>query len=504
MPQILTLLIYSNSILAACCIATENKTCILIQLEARSDTDTIFSSQVDVFLRLLEEDILLVDKSLLIKELVEDDGKIYVITCPRRWGKSGALDMLKSFFRIQDRNYKDTSNYRLFAKGEATEYKTKFKSAFLIAKQEHIIDTYLGRYPVIHINLASRGTNNFAEWFRNIETAIGRTFHEHLSACKIYEEVIDDTKIDNSSKADAYHRCDKFVKFSTLRNEDQPDMLIESLHFLSETLFKYHKKKVIILIEEYSDPWSRIFQISDFPPKDKEKCLNFYTNFMEATLKNNVYIEKAVLTGIFSPSEELRQQAFPDAVDCNLLTGKFMEYFGFNQYELEKMFDFFNTSKRTRQAVDGWYKGYKANHNNFIIYNPESITSFFESNVTDNYWTNTTSFGHIVENFLKIPSFRKKWHSLKLDKSVVVKLDKRYFTWSDYEYLIRAMSEPVDVADEFTNKALMLLHCIGYLTLAKNANSTGDRYCMKFPNAEIGSFVPYGWVNREGAIENFI
>lgn len=487
-------------LLVTCCTATEYETAILIR-EGFQPSEKPCISGYQLFDHVVSISNLLVDKSLLIKDMVEDDSKIYVITCPRRWGKSLNMGMLKAFFQIQGSHSTTTPSYRMFLNGEIHDFRydwhfkkmKKFKNFFLIAKHKHIIDKYLGQYPVIYISLEVLG-GNFDGWINQFKNSIKRTFKEHENTSAVYEAVTKDKNTDNSTKADARRRYDKF---ESLKNgysgqpleidQNKTREMIESMRFLSETLYKYYKRKVIILMDKYFQPWETIFLDKDFKEDDKEKCLNFYTSFMAATFKDNPYLEKAVITGVLPPSMELLKQALPNATECNLLNGKFMQHYGFNQWEVEELFDSLNTSYPTRQEVDRWYKGYKANNKDLVIYNAVSIAGFLNENNTDNHWCQTGGFGRLFENFLKVDSFMKKWLLLKNGGSIIVNPDSQYFTWADYAFLLKANVDcvDVDVGDKFTDKAFMLLHATGYLTLAQNTDRAPQLYYMKFPNEEI-------------------
>ena len=55
----------------------------------------------DFFKDLLLSSDIIVDKSMFIKEAIEDSAYAILITRPRRWGKSLNMDMLKTFLGIE-------------------------------------------------------------------------------------------------------------------------------------------------------------------------------------------------------------------------------------------------------------------------------------------------------------------------------------------------------------------------------------------------------------------
>lgn len=479
------LLIY---LLTTCCIAVEYKTGILIEKGFKSTDELTFASH-DVFINkdTLSATNLMVDKSFLIKDLVEDDGKVYLITTPRGWGKSQNLNMLREFFQKYEYHLVSRTSYSLFVEGG------KFQRSFLIADYKDIIDEHLGKYPVIYMRLIVIG-RNFAEWLKNFQCAINYSFGFHVSEVDAtLKAIIDDEENDHQTIQDARKRLKKFMDhqvpcYEVLTGPElDPEDVLESMAFLCETLYLCYDKKLIILMDEYFEPWFKLFRTEELVEKYKENCLNFYNAFMTATFRDNILLKKAILTGILPPSEELRKQVFPNATLCNSLTGKFMEHFSFHQWELEKLFDVLHTPNASRQEVDRWYKGYRVNNRDLIIYNAISINKFLSENKTDNYWIETGGLPRLIENFLQVPSFEEKWKLLELGGSITLQLESEYFTWADYEYLIRALVQPVAVQDEYTDRAYMLLFALGYLTLSENVDITTHRYRMKFPNEEIRS-----------------
>lgn len=284
------------------------------------------------------------------------------------------------------------------------------------------------------------------------------------------------------AKAEAKALYDTYTKFK-FPNDVSLQELKTSLCVLSEVLYLLFGKKVFILIDEYSKPWesSDVFQ--------NEKFLQFYSAFMEETFQTNPYLEKGIMISALPPSDELHKSALRQVVECNSLTGTFMQYFGYNQWEMKSLFEYLNISQQMQQEVNRWYGGYNIKKKNLQIYNPVSISGFAREREINKYWTRIEDATIFITNFLKTSSFKDKFRCLINGSDITVQLDREHFTWKEYEILIKvAYNDNTIVSHKFVDKAFMWLHLFGFLTMSENCdtNSAGT-YCMRFPNEEIAS-----------------
>lgn len=84
-----------------------------------------------------------IDKTLLVKELLDKGGKVNLFTRPRRFGKTLALSMLKTFFEAdvdEEGNLTDNSHY--------------FEGMKILQAGEKYTGQ-MGKYPVISLSLKS-------------------------------------------------------------------------------------------------------------------------------------------------------------------------------------------------------------------------------------------------------------------------------------------------------------------------------------------------------------
>lgn len=498
-----TSLISISLLLVTYCFAYEHSGgLILHQTKKRTRLITDNADLTNIFYNTIyyNELLIKVDKSLLIEDIIQDPGTVYVITCPHLWGKSTNLYMLKAFFAIQHENGKpilpvsSTKNYRLFVHGvaynpEGGDDVRMLRAPFLIAQHKNIVDKHLGQYPVILVRL-SWCSENMTHTLMDLKEQIAAAFKDHMYAKDAYKIIMEDTKNDNISREKARARYEKFLRLSKAAAGIED--LIESMQFLSSTLFIYTNKKVIILLDDYLYNWHHVFR--SFSVEDTRLYLYFFIQFMKATFQSNIYLQKAVITGQLPMFEELRQHALNNVTECNLFTGKFMEHYGFTESEMKMIYDYWNISEHNRMKVDSWYKGYTFNRRpGLVIYNPVSTGISIETKVCTYNWVEIGKY-HIqafVKNFLKKPSFkakyrtfRKAWHT-----AVAIEVRSQYLSWADYLCLIKAMVRGVVVNEDFTDKAFMFLLFNGYLTLVGYPRTYSNKttYQLRFPNTEIRS-----------------
>ena len=125
---------------------TSKKTCGRLSLDrsgiclGTSDYDEILKSSV------------FVDKTMLIKEIVNSKHKVLLITCPRRFGKSTNMDKIKRFLELQiDKNgdqateIKKTDNYYRF---ERIINGNKLK----IMNEGDFVNKHFAKYPSIFVD----------------------------------------------------------------------------------------------------------------------------------------------------------------------------------------------------------------------------------------------------------------------------------------------------------------------------------------------------------------
>lgn len=220
---------------------------------------------VDDFKHIIDNNLFFVDKTLFIKEIIDDSSQVVMITRPSRFGKTLNMSLLRYYFEIND---EDTSymfnQYKIWNQGES--YRNE-----------------QGKYPVINITFKGVKTNNWETNFDLITLNIKSEFQRHLY-------LLDSDKLDLSHKRDIE---------KILMDEARVSDYIKSLELLSKVLYLHHKQKVIILLDEYDTLLNEAYIHGHW-----QDAINFMQAFMNEGFKNNQYLYKGILTGIFRVAKE--------------------------------------------------------------------------------------------------------------------------------------------------------------------------------------------------------
>ena len=303
-----------------------------------------------------------VDKTGLIKELLENWGKVTLFTRPRRFGKSLNMSMLKSFFELGGRK-------EIF---EGLE----------ISKEVSLCEEYMGKFPVISISLKGIDAGSFntaRELAIQIINGEARRF-QHLL---------------NSDRLTIY---DKDAYTALLRADMSEAVLYSSLKILSELLEKHYGRKVILLIDEYDVPLSKAFEQGYY-----DQMIVLIRNLFQQVLKTNDSLELAVLTGCMRISKESIFTGLNNLKVLSVADVRFDEYFGFTDSEVRELLEYYDLS-RNYGDVKEWYDGYR--FGNVEVYCPWDVVNYCDELRADsnalpqNYWSNTSS-NEVVRKFIQ-------------------------------------------------------------------------------------------------------
>ncbi|MEL6152559.1 MAG: AAA family ATPase, partial [Bacteroidota bacterium] len=330
----------------------------------------------DDFAKLLLESQCFVDKSLFIKEFLEDSGEVALITRPRRWGKSLNMNMLGRFLAIEvDRHGtpiapEDSLNRKLFAGGEVVhEEEKKQLNPLKIATQERLMRAYQGKFPVISLGLKEVKGDSYEEIEESLKDQIAELYDQ-------YVYLKDQTWLteNQSSKLDNH-----------LKNKLNTAALKGSLRFLSELLHKHFGQPVYILIDEYDTPINSAYlQLQQTDPEAFQKVLELFRGLLGAALKSNKCLKKGLVTGILRIAKANIFSDLNNLTEYTLLDDEFATSYGFTQAEVDGLLA--QTAISTsREEIRHWYNGYTFGGE--VIYNPWSIMSCLaKKGKLDHYW----------------------------------------------------------------------------------------------------------------------
>ena len=349
---------------------------------------------IDDFEMLITRGYYFVDKTLLIKDLLDNKASVNLFTRPRRFGKTLNMSMLQYFF---ENSSKDNSylfeNLNIMKAGE--QY-----------------TSHMGQYPVINLSLKSAKQPNF-------ELALKCIKDELISEFRRHDYILESDKL----KA----QKEKYLKI--VREKEDESLYITALKFLSECLEKYHEKKVIILIDEYDVPLENAFFEGFY-----DRMIKFIRSLFESALKTNSSLEFAVITGCLRISRESIFTGLNNLDIISILNEYYDEYFGFTQEEVSKILRDYGLSEK-EELTKSWYNGYIFGQAQ--VYNPWSVVKFVKDlyknpNVFPiSYWANTSSNSIVKSLIERADTVTKKEIELLIEGKTIEKIVHEDITYDE-------------------------------------------------------------------------
>lgn len=304
---------------------------------------------IQSFEEMIKGNYFYIDKTSFIKEWWESGDSTTLITRPRRFGKTLNMSMLEQFFSIMYSN------------------RSELFEGLSIWEDETYRELQ-GTYPVISLSFARVKECDYA------------TTKEKI--CEVIRDVF--IKYEFLKDSDVLSEADK-VFFDEVMCWDMKDSVATSaIHKLSNFLYRYYGKKVIILLDEYDTPMQEAY-VNDF----WEELVAFTRSMLNSTFKTNPYLARAVMTGITRISKE---SIFSDLNNLEIVTtssDKYATAFGFTEEEVFEALEEYGLDNE-KEKVKYWYDGF--NFGKYSdIYNPWSMLNFIDKGKYGTYWANTSS-----------------------------------------------------------------------------------------------------------------
>lgn len=317
------------------------------------------------FKEVIDRNCYLVDKTLLIKDILDGGAKVTLFTRPRRFGKTLNISMLRRFLEKTEED-----NSYLFDGLAITKAGSKYQS-------------YMGQYPVISISLKGVGQSSYEEAFAEFKNLVAQEVwrHKELQKSKNLMPA-------NRSKLEK-------ICADTAANH----VYNTSLKLLSDCLYQEYGKRVIILIDEYDVPLQSAYQYGYY-----EQMVTLIRSVFESVLKTNASLEFGVLTGCLRISKESIFTGLNNLKINSIKTVDCSEYFGFTESEVKELVSYYDVREKFGE-IKKWYDGYLFGKTE--IYNPWSVLNYISTAIknpeapADQYWSNTSSNDIIHELILK-------------------------------------------------------------------------------------------------------
>ena len=394
---------------------------------------------IDGFEKIMTNDFYYADKTLFIKELLQNWGEVNLFTRPRRFGKSLNMSMLKCFFEVG-------ADPALF-------------DGLKIMQEKELCEKYMGKFPVISISLKGVDGRDFESASAALRTIIGNEA-ARFRFLNSSDRLTDDEKESyaqltevGSSQGGIYTMTEKVA--------------VASLKTLSQLLSRHFGQKVILLIDEYDVPLDKAFQSGYY-----DEMLSLMRNVLGNALKTNDSLYFAVLTGCLRISKESIFTGLNNLKIHTISDVRYDEYFGFTNSDVDELLESYGLSSY-KGVIRDWYDGYRFGDTD--VYCPWDVINYCDELLADpdaepeNYWANTSG-NDLIRRLLK-----------KADQS----------TKNDVECLINGGSVTKTIRQELTYREIedsidniwSVLYSTGYLTCRRRV--PGKKMELALPNREV-------------------
>ena len=386
---------------------------------------------IENFEEIRKEGFYYVDKTGLIRDLLNNWGKVNLFTRPRRFGKTLNMSMMKSFFEVG---------------GDKSVF-----DGLAISREKALCETYMGKFPVVFLSL--KGVD-------------GLTFDlAYQALCGIVVEEFSRLRFLAASDKLAADEKQYFKKILNGKYEEAD--IIGSLKKLSCLLEKHYGQKVVLLIDEYDVPLDKAFQHGYY-----REMVALIRGLFGQALKTNDFLQFAVLTGCLRVSKESIFTGLNNFKVLSIADARFDEHFGFTDAEVRQILDDYDLREHFAETKE-WYDGYR--FGKVDVYCPWDVINHVDRLVGEPdakpqaYWINTSG-NDLVRRFVD-----------KADKTTQSEIE-RLINGEAIEKAVRLELTYNEIDDSIDN-LWSVLYTTGYLT---QAGETEDgKYKLVIPNREV-------------------
>lgn len=324
-----------------------------------------------------------VDKTLLIRDFLDNKPMVSLFTRPRRFGKTLNMDMLRIFF---EKSQDDTAVY----------FRDK-----LIWKCGTDYTRHQGQYPVIFLTFKDVKCLTWEDTFQKIRKLISLEFMRHVG-------------LETSDKLSAYEK-EQYIRFANGSADDVDYQM--GLQLLSLLLHKHHGEQAIIIIDEYDTPIQQGHSSNFYP-----EIVSFMRNFFSGGLKDNPHLAFGFLTGILRVAKESIFSGMNNLKTNSILDDNYSEYFGFTTEEVKELLHYYGEDSKFGQVVD-WYDGYR--FGNTEIFNPWSVINYISDRCFPKAFWQSTGSNDIIGEIISTatPEITEGLHKLLCGETITTYVD---------------------------------------------------------------------------------
>ena len=391
---------------------------------------------IDGFEKIRTNDFYYVDKTLFIKELLQNWGEVNLFTRPRRFGKSLNMSMLKCFF--------ETGRDPVLFEG------------LKIVQEKDLCEKYMGKFPVISISLKSVGGLQYEAAVTALRRVIGNEARRFGFLTESERLSQNDQELYLGLTA---------VKGGKYTMPD--DALIDSLKTLCQLLEKHYGQKVILLIDEYDVPLDKAFQKGYY-----DEMVNLIRSLFDNGLKTNDSLYFAILTGCLRISKESIFTGLNNPKVHTISDVRYDEYFGFTNADVDELLEFYGLSAY-KDTMKDWYDGYRFGDTD--VYCPWDVINYCDELLADpgaepeNYWANTSGNDLIRRLLKKANQSTKNDIEQLINGGTIIKSIRQELTYREVE--------------ESIDNIWSVLYATGYLTCRRRV--PGKKMELALPNREV-------------------
>lgn len=391
---------------------------------------------IENFKEFSSEDFYYVDKTMFIKDLLQNWGKVNLFTRPRRFGKTLNMSMLKCFFETG-------SDPALF-------------EGLQIMQEKALCEKYMGKFPVIAISLKNVDGLKYETAAAALRRVIG-------NEARRFRFLSESSQLDQDDK-ELYYGLTAVRDGSFLMADD---LLVDGLKILSELLEKHYGQKVILLIDEYDAPLDKAFQAGYY-----DEMVSLLRNLLGNALKTNDSLYFAVLTGCLRISKESIFTGLNNMKVHTISDVRYDEYFGFTNADVDRLLEFYDLSSY-KDIIRAWYDGYR--FGDAEVYCPWDVINYCDALLADpgaepeNYWANTSGNDLIRRLLKKANQTTKNEVEQLISGETITKTIRQELTYRDVE----------DSIDNIWS----VLYSTGYLT--QRGRLSGKQMRLALPNREV-------------------
>ncbi|MES2198597.1 MAG: AAA family ATPase [Chlamydiota bacterium] len=389
----------------------------------------------DDYKKIIDEDCVYIDKTLLVKEFWDSGSEVILITRPRRFGKSSALSMMRYFFE-----------------------KKKKPTAYLFEKskiwQEEGFKELQGTYPVIFISLKDVKAKTWEKAYEELKNILLKEVYRTLEPLR--------------SQMDHFYSTRYDVLINKMADESE---FSECLLFITEAFQKFFDKKTIILIDEYDAPITHSY-VQGF----HNEMVEFMRQLLSKALKGNENLHRALMTGVVRTAKDGILSGLNNPDIYTMLEAGYSDKIGFTEAEVDDLlrnFDCFDKKEELRS----WYNGYVVGSKHETptkIYNPWSVLQYINNTCTpETYWANTGSTDLLARLVLEAHETTQKELTLLLEGNALEN---------------KQINQDVILLDldKKNVEPWSFLFFAGYLTASKHVFQDNKHYyTLSIPNEEI-------------------